>query len=184
MRNHGFVTTRQGFGISTVLAPLLLIATQPAMAGSAPLMEGMPGMDGHNHFELPFGHPCDQAEVDHVIRIAMGDMSFEPQSLRVTAGQTIRFVITNRSEVDHDFTIGEPTTQQAHHTEMLEAMESGSPAHGHDPNAVTVKAGEQRDLTWTFTAAGSLEYDCNVPGHFEAGMRGIIVVSKADAPLN
>ena len=43
-----------------------------------------------------------------------------------------------------------------------------------DPNAIVVKPGETKELTWRFTRAGKLEFDCNVPGHYEADMAGTI----------
>jgi uncharacterized cupredoxin-like copper-binding protein len=170
------------FSLPATLAALVLVGTQTAMAGSQPSMDGMPGMDGSGQSEFAFGHPGAADKADMVVDITMRDMSFEPRSVQVAAGRTIRFVITNRSEVDHDFTIGDAPTQQAHRAEMLEAMQSGSMAHGHDPNAVMVKAGERRELTWTFTQPGLLEFDCNIPGHFEAGMKGSITVSQANVP--
>lgn len=164
---------------STALAGILVLLSQAAIAGSQPSMDEMPNMDGRSHSEFSFGQPGDATKADRVIRITMGDMNFDPQMLDIEIGQTILFVVTNRSEIDHDFTIGDTVTQRAHRDEMLEAMENGSAEHRNDPNAMLVKAGEQRELVWTFTAAGPLEFDCNIPGHFEAGMRGTISVTKA-----
>lgn len=124
-----------------------------------------------------FGSPGVAAEVDRTVEITMGDLSFTPASLDVRAGETIRFVITNKSAIDHDFTLGDTKTQIAHRAEMLEAMKNGEMHHGDDPNAVVVKAGQRRELIWTFSRAGRLEYDCNVPGHYEAGMKGVITVA-------
>ena len=177
-------TRLQNISRSAALAALLLLVSQSAMAGSMPAMDPMPAAVGESHSEFKFGRPGDATKADKVIRITMGEMNFDPQSLRIPIGQTIRFVVTNRSEIDHDFTIGDTATQQAHRAEMLEAMQNGDDEHGNDPNAVLVKAGEQRELVWTFTAAGPLEFDCNVPGHVEAGMRGTITVADTDVPAS
>jgi len=48
--------------------------------------------------------------------------------------------------------------------------------HHHDSNAVSVKAHETKEMTWKFDQAAQLEYDCNIPGHFEAGMTGALIV--------
>ena len=40
-----------------------------------------------------------------------------------------------------------------------------------------VKPGATRRLTWTFNRSGSFMYGCLVTGHFEAGMKGRIVVA-------
>ena len=50
-------------------------------------------------------------------------------------------------------------------------------AHGH-PNAIFVKPGASKTLIWTFTKSGVYEFACNIPGHYEAGMKGTIVVTQ------
>ncbi len=124
-----------------------------------------------------FGEPGVPSKVDRVVTIAMRDMRFEPNELQVKVDETIRFVVVNKSDTEHDFTIGDIATQTAHRKEMVEAMEKGSAMHHHDdPNATSVTAGQSGELIWKFTRAGSFEFDCNVPGHYEAGMKGIITV--------
>ena len=46
-----------------------------------------------------------------------------------------------------------------------------------DPNSVLVEPGKTAELTWTFTRADNLEFACNVPGHYQAGMVGKVKVS-------
>jgi uncharacterized cupredoxin-like copper-binding protein len=60
---------------------------------------------------------------------------------------------------------------------MMEAGTSHGPMHGampehDDPNAVMVQPGETKELIWTFTKTENVEFGCNVPGHYEAGMKG------------
>ena len=44
-------------------------------------------------------------------------------------------------------------------------------------------AGETKTLVYTFNEVGELEYGCHVPGHYEAGMKGDIIVEAAhDGP--
>ena len=124
-----------------------------------------------------FGEPAKSGKVARTARIIMTDGSFEPGSLEVKVGETIRFVVTNKGEIDHDFTIGDAATQTAHRAEMVEMAEKGSEMHtADDPNAIFVKAGRTGTLIWKFTHAGSFEFDCNVPGHYEAGMTGVLSV--------
>jgi uncharacterized cupredoxin-like copper-binding protein len=137
---------------------------------------------GHGHAgHMAFGHPGDPSEVDRTIEIeATDDMMFEVSSIDVKDGETIRFIIRNVGEIDHDFTIGTPDVQEAHQQEMMKMMEAGTshdPMHGaivphDDPNAVMVHPGETKELIWTFTKADNVEFGCNVPGHYEAGMKG------------
>ena len=82
-----------------------------------------------------------------------------------------------RSEsVDHDFTIGDAATQAAHRQAMAAGHDHAHAGHHGAANAVMVMAGEQAELTWTFDHPGVVEFDCNVPGHFEAGMSGQVTV--------
>jgi len=45
-----------------------------------------------------------------------------------------------------------------------------------DPNAVRLGAGDDVEIIWSFTNAGSLEFACLIPGHYESGMHGDVVV--------
>ena len=170
-----------------VLGSVLLLGVPAGAAGigmsggDVSMGDSMPGMNrpaaGGQHFA--FGEPGNPSQVDRVISISMAEMSFDPNLLDVKIGETIRFAVTNRSEVDHDFTIGDAVTQLAHHKEMLEAMDKGGEMHhGGDPNAISVEAGRTQELIWKFTRAGRFEFDCNVPGHFEVGMKGVIAVGN------
>lgn len=53
----------------------------------------------------------------------------------------------------------------------------GAQGHSHDATAaISLGAGEQGTLTWTFNQAQPLLIACFEPGHYEAGMRGSIEV--------
>ena len=47
-----------------------------------------------------------------------------------------------------------------------------------DANSILVEPGKTGELVWTFGEATALEFACNVPGHYEAGMVGKISVAK------
>jgi uncharacterized cupredoxin-like copper-binding protein len=142
-------------------------------------MSHMPGMHSAAHEGgFAFGEPGTADKANREVRITMKDIAFEPQSLTVKVGETIRFVVTNTGAVEHDFTLGDAATQAAHRKEMAEMFEKGGEMHHEaDPNAITVKSGQTAELTWRFTKAGKLEFDCNIPGHCEAGMTGVIAVT-------
>jgi uncharacterized cupredoxin-like copper-binding protein len=36
---------------------------------------------------------------------------------------------------------------------------------------------QKGELLWKFTKAGEFEYGCLIPGHYEAGMHGKIIVN-------
>ncbi|MCW1246089.1 cupredoxin family protein [Pseudomonas sp. SAICEU22] len=146
-----------------------------------------------------FGQPAPAAEASRSIEVVMGDMSFNPKALDIKAGETVRFVLINKGQLLHEFNLGDGAMHAEHQQEMLKMQQDGmlSPtgmasgmdhaAMGHgdkggmshdDPNSVLVQPGKTGELTWTFTKATRLEFACNVPGHYQAGMKGDLTVSQ------
>ncbi|MBK5415283.1 copper-resistant cuproprotein CopI [Pseudomonas sp. TH31] len=144
-----------------------------------------------------FGQPAAAAKASRSVEVVMGDMSFDPKTIEVKAGETVRFVLVNKGQLLHEFNLGDAAMHAAHQQEMLKMqqngmltptamkdMDHGSMAgmdHGmkhDDPNSVLVPPGKTAELTWTFTRATSLEFACNIPGHYQAGMVGKLTVSQ------
>mgnify|MGYP000069399779 FL=1 len=51
------------------------------------------------------------------------------------------------------------------------------PGMAHDePYMVHVSPGKTRTVVWQFTREGEFHFGCLLPGHFEAGMVGKVVV--------
>ena len=46
-----------------------------------------------------------------------------------------------------------------------------------DPNAVRLAPGEKGEIIWTFANAGSFQFACLIPCHYEAGMHGALSVN-------
>jgi len=169
------------------LAGCFLALSLPVMASSA------------GHFD--FGQPAPAASATRTVEIDMTDIAFTPKSLDVKAGETVRFVLVNKGQLLHEFNLGNAAMHAAHQKEMLEMQQSGMltptgmghdgmdhSAMGHgamnmpgmkhdDPNSVLVEPGKTAELTWTFTRADNLEFACNVPGHYQAGMVGKVKVA-------
>ena len=52
------------------------------------------------------------------------------------------------------------------------------PGMEHDePYMAHVKPGNTERITWKFTKPGTFHYGCLVAGHFEAGMKGSVIVA-------
>lgn len=131
---------------------------------------------GHNA-KQEFGTPGKASDVTRTVDVTTLDMAFQMKPFHVRSGETIRFVVKNKDEVDHDFTIAPPAMQAAHRKKMMEMMASGdsmSKMHK-ESNAVFVKPGETKELIWKFANVSGLEFACNVPGHYESGMKGAFV---------
>jgi uncharacterized cupredoxin-like copper-binding protein len=175
-------TRRRSLTLPNSVIRLIVLAALPI----APSYAAQPGETGAGHstaMEHPaphvdgfgFGHPGEARLAQRTVAITMGDMTFHPALVTVKSGEIVRFVITNTSNIDHEFTLGDKATQQTHRKEMAE-MTGMEGMHHHDSNAVSVKAHETKDITWAFGQAAALEYDCNIPGHYEAGMTGALIV--------
>ena len=139
-----------------------------------------------NEAGLDFGHAAKASQATRTVKITLADMSFTPNALEVKAGETVRFELANTGAVVHEFTLGDAALQASHQKEMLAmaAMGHDQDTHGamagmhHDANSITLKPGESGELTWTFTRATALEFACNEPGHYQAGMVGQLKVDK------
>ena len=139
-------------------------ATQPRSGTT----DGMDHSDGMSSI----GAPGSAGEVDRTVTITQLDTpSFDPPSVTATAGETIRFEITNAGADVHEFVLGDEAMQTEHGSEM-DDME-GAMASG-DENAVSVEPGATETLIWMFDEAGTVLYGCHVNGHYEAGMVGTI----------
>lgn len=127
-----------------------------------------------------YGVPGKASDVTRTIDVTALDMAFQMKSFRVRSGETIRFVVKNEDEVDHDFTIAPPAMQAAHRKKMMEMMESedGMSKMHNESNAVFVKPGETKELIWKFAKVGGIEFACNLPGHYESGMKGMFTARQ------
>ena len=156
-------------GLASVVAAVTIVAGSPAVADV-----------GHAHsMKMVGGEPGKAADVGRTIHLVADDIKFDKKTITVKAGETVRFVVTNKGEMVHDLTLGTEKVQAAHRKEMLEMMNKGMALgkmdHA-DPNAVMIKPGETKELIWKFKKARSFEFACNVPGHYESGMKGDIVI--------
>lgn len=106
------------------------------------------------------------------IEVEMVDIAFEPETLEVSRGETVRFVFTNTGDVAHDAFVGDEAAQADHEEEMRagDGDEHGG-GHGDDTeDALTVEPGDTGELTYTFDETGALEIGCHQEGHYDAGM--------------
>jgi uncharacterized cupredoxin-like copper-binding protein len=120
------------------------------------------------------GEPANAAEATRRVEITTLDsMTFEPSTVSVGSGEIVTFVVTNAGQAAHEFTLGDAAMQEEHAAAMAHMPEGMA----HDlPNSVPLQPGETKRLTWRFGSAGTLEYGCHEPGHYQAGMRGQIPV--------
>jgi uncharacterized cupredoxin-like copper-binding protein len=150
---------------------------------------------GHGHAHAPpavVGEPAPRGQ-GRPVPIVMTDFAYSLKTVSVRAGETIRFIITNKGAVLHEFNINTEAEHVAHRPMMAMMMDhgmitaekvisltmtmpDGSKMSHIEPNSVLVEPGKSAELSWKFTTAGELQIGCNIPGHTEGGMVSTITV--------
>jgi uncharacterized cupredoxin-like copper-binding protein len=133
------------------------------------------GSDGHSHDHGHNHSTPTQAIVPSMkeIRIEVDDtMRFSPSKWEAKVGEPIRIILVNKGKVNHELVIGSEKEIIAHAKEMASP---GTKGH-HHTNEISAKPGQQSELVWTFKKPGEYAMACFEPGHYEAGMKGIINV--------
>ncbi|PYB72171.1 copper-binding protein [Pseudomonas sp. LB-090624] len=169
------------------VAATLALASLPTFAGEAQ--------------PFAFGEPAPAAKATRTVNVVLRDIAFEPKNLQVKAGETVRFVLVNEGKLPHEFNLGDKAMHAEHQKEMVamqgkmftegmnhEGMDhSQMMSHGHsmahggghghgDGNTVLVMPGQRAELTWSFHKSAPIEFACNVPGHYQAGMVGALTI--------
>ena len=94
-------------------------------------------------------------EVQQVTITVGQGMSFDPAAITVRAGQPVELTLRNVGQFPHDFTLTEGVLQ---------------------PVKITANAGQTASRTFTVEKSGTYNFECSMPGHALAGMRGTITV--------
>jgi uncharacterized cupredoxin-like copper-binding protein len=170
-----------------------------AVFSAAPVALAAAGHSGGHGGQSAHGAPGQASAASRPIEVAMYDNYYEPETVSVQAGETVRFVVTNKGGLVHEFNLGTAAMHAAHQDEMQMMVEHGvleadrinmdaaramqaSMGHGmHDePNSVLLEPGKTAEVVWSFPADASvnLEFACNVPGHYDAGMQGEIELAR------
>jgi uncharacterized cupredoxin-like copper-binding protein len=129
--------------------------------------------DAHSHGASAIGQAGVASKVTRTIAIEMTDaMRFTPDKLAVKRGETIRFVVTNSGKIKHEFNLGTQADLNAHY-ELMKKF----PGMEHDePNQISLEPGKTGEVIWQFTKAGKVSFACLHVGHYEAGMKGTVMV--------
>lgn len=149
----------------------IFLASLGAVAGAAFAHSD----DDHHGHVTSYGKPGDPSKVSRTVEVTMDDtMRFNPSSITVKRGETIRFIVKNNGRQKHEMVLGNLQDLKEHAALMQKFPEM---EHA-DPNQASVEPGQSGEMVWQFTKTGKFDFACLRPGHFEAGMRGHITVTK------
>lgn len=128
----------------------------------------------HGQESRAVGQPGKASQASRTIEVDMFDtMRFKPEMIDVKQGETIRFLVKNSGKITHEMVIGTPETLKEHYAMM---MRMPGMRHAED-NMVAVDPGKTGELVWQFTRAGTVDFACLQPGHYDAGMKGQMKVA-------
>jgi len=130
---------------------------------------------GHAHTEeTAIGKPGVAKKARRTITIEMtDDMRYTPANIQVKKNETVRFIIKNKGQMQHELSLGSEK-ELLEHQELMKKF----PNMEHDePNQITVAPNQQGEIIWQFTKSGMVNFACLMPGHYEAGMKGAIQVA-------
>src|SRR5712671_774146 len=121
------------------------------------------------------GGPGKASDVTRTVRIDAGDTTFNVKQIQVKAGETVKFVITSKSSIPHEFVIASHD-EHLEHRKMMQEM--AGMTMDDEPNAVTIDPGQFKELIWKFGKDKDVEFACDIPGHAEQGMAGKFRITK------
>lgn len=184
---------------SKIVRALAVAAFALPLALSGVAMAGGKHSGGHgggHGSKSEAGTVGKKSKVTRTIKITMRDNYFEPEKITVKEGQTVKFIVTNKGELVHEFSIGTPAEHKAHGPMMQMMVDHGvleadkinwkaakkmekTMGHGmhKEGNSVLLEPGKKGTLIWKFPKHAEVQLACNVPGHYDAGMTGDVKLS-------
>jgi len=131
------------------------------------------GKHAGGHDDEAVGKPGVASKVTRTVSVDMkDDMRFHFSNFDVKQGETVRFIVKNSGQLKHEMVLGTETELKEHY----EVMKKNPEMEHADDNMVTVAPGKSGEIIWQFTKAGKVDFACLQPGHYDAGMKGLIKV--------
>ena len=158
---------------TTIQAGIISLALVLIPVGVQAHGEENPKKMEYDPVENEFGLYAPGLEITRTIEVTMTDqMRFTPDLIKVRKGDVIRFVHTNSGNLMHEFVLGTPESLDQH-AEMMKkfpGMEHSEPYMAHVPPK------QKGEVVWKFSQPGRFAFGCLIPGHYDAGMKGTVIV--------
>ena len=130
------------------------------------------------------------AAKEQKVTITMTDFKFTPALITLQSGVPAEIVLVNKGAVEHEFMVYKtpagkikdwdeyimPNTYFKDMGEVEGEFEGIGAVAGTSVFEVEVMKGKTAELKFTPTRKGTFEMGCHVEGHYEAGMKGVLVV--------
>jgi len=145
---------------------------------SSTLMASGTHSHSHDNMKYSVGEP-GKGTPDRIISVSMLDtmrFDFAPELGALKQGETIEFRVRNDGSIRHEFSIGN-SEDQVKHALMMQKMPNMKHS---DPNTVSLEPGESATLSWKFMGSDTVVFACNIPGHFEAGMKHVQAIKPGN----
>ena len=161
-----------------ILAPAAMLLLAAATTLVTGVFRPHPGLahDGHDHNAFSAGEPGDPTKPARIIKVKMREDGkkrvFEPARIEVRRGEQIRFALQNDGSEAHEFVLATAAENRKH----AETMKNLPDMEHDDPNAKRLAASMNGELVWKFTKRGEFQFACLLPGPYDAGMVGTIIV--------
>lgn len=138
------------------------------------------GKHAGGHDDEAIGKPGVAAKVTRTVNVDMrDDMKFHSSIFDVKQGETIRFIAKNSGKVKHEMVLGTAKDLKDHY----EVMKKNPEMEHADANMVTVAPGKTGEIIWQFSKAGMVDFACLQPGHYDAGMKGLVNVASSNMSM-
>jgi len=127
------------------------------------------------------------------VNIVLKDWIFLPEPVDVVPGETVLLHVVNGGLEIHELVIGDQAVQDAWEAAELATIDAPpgpTPMVSVPPEVsglrVVVPSGQRVDVTWQVPASAAdvskLLLGCHIPGHWQKGMRGSVVVAGSSPP--
>ncbi|WP_029215296.1 plastocyanin/azurin family copper-binding protein [Kallotenue papyrolyticum] len=104
-------------------------------------------------------------------------LKFEPATLTAPAGQDLTVTFNNPSSQPHNWVLVEPGQEAA---VAQAALANGGEVTADTPGVIAatkiLQAGQNETISVPALQAGTYQYICTFPGHYQAGMVGTLTV--------